>query len=139
MRDVKYGNASDASEKALEKAMSEKNLPTKIASFWFNSGERPLPLTVSLPADKVIAEKSVYAAVVPTDADGNPAPDAVVDLFAVTKAKDGTYRVALPGAADSKHATGFAVMFVQEGTTPSNILNHYPSQHDCLYRSCDLS
>lgn len=127
MRDVKYGNASDASEKALEKAMSEKNLPTKIASFWFNSGERPLPLTVSLPADKVIAEKSVYAAVVPTDADGNPAPDAVVDLFAVTKAKDGTYRVALPGAADSKHATGFAVMFVQEGITPSNILTITPA------------
>ena len=127
MRDVKYGNASDASEKALEKAMSEKNLSTKIASFWFNSGERPLPLTVSLPADKVIAEKSVYAAVVPTDADGNPTQDAVVDLFAVTKAKDGTYRVALPGAADSKHATGFAVMFVQEGTTPSNILTITPA------------
>lgn len=67
-------------------------------------------------------DKDLYAAVVNTKEDGTPVDDATVSLYAVNVKSDGSFEVNLPGGA----AYGTAVVFLQEGNTPANIITLKP-------------
>lgn len=120
-RNVKVGNASESAEDAINQKMEQYKLTKVFGSFWFESDRSVQSFVVGgLRFDK---DKPLFAAMVATDEDGEPAASAEVLLQAVTPNGDGTVRVVL----DNPNETGYVVMFVQESDESSGIVTVTPA------------
>lgn len=67
--------------------------------------------------------KELYAAIVATDEAGAPVADGAVTLRTVEVAENGSFTLSLPG----QNATGYAVVFVQEGELPAQVVTVTPA------------
>lgn len=121
---VKFGNAATDCETEVTTALSSKNLTQVVGSIWYQTNKGNLPLTVYDLTEngKYNKSKDLYAAVVNTKEDGTPVENATVSLYAVNVKSDDSFEVNLPGGA----AYGTAVVFLQEGNTPANIITLKP-------------
>ena len=110
LNNVKLGNASAECENAVTRALDEPyDLNTLIDSFWYQSNVG-IELVRTVPtASNYEQGEPLYAAIIETGADGNPAGDASVSFREVTVGADGRLRLDLPG-----NTNGYAVVLVQE-------------------------
>ena len=119
--DVKLGNASANCETYVTSALASQNLTQVRGSYWYETTAAAQSFDISdLSYD---ASKELYAAIVATDASGVPVADSAVTLRAVDVSAGGSLTLSLPG----QNATGYAVVFVQEGDQPAQVVTVTPA------------
>lgn len=119
--DVKLGNASADCETYVTSAPASQNLTQVRGSYWYETTAAAQSFDISdLSYD---ASKELYAAIVATDATGVPVAGGAVTLRAVDVSAGGSLTLSLPG----QNATGYAVVFVQEGDQPAQVVTVTPA------------
>ncbi len=119
--DVKLGNAFADCETYVTSALASQNLTQVRGSYWYETTAAAQSFDISdLSYD---ASKELYAAIVATDASGVPVADSAVTLRAVDVSAGGSLVLSLPG----QNATGYAVVFVQEGDQPAQVVTVTPA------------
>ena len=121
---VKFGNATTQTESAVKNAYSSQCLTNVLGSFWHQSDMSHISLDIEGLVDNAgyKADKPVYAAIVETDSTGNPVESAAVQLYEM-KAENGE---PLSLTLTESSENGFAVVFLQEGDQPANIITLKP-------------
>ena len=118
---VKLGNASANCETHVTNSLADQNLTQVRGSYWYETHSSAQSFDISgLSYDD---GKELYAAIVATDEVGAPIDDGAVTLRAVEVADDGSFALSLPG----QNATGYAVVFVQEGDVPAQVVTVTPA------------
>lgn len=118
---VKLGNASSACETFVENELSSQNLTEVRGSFWYETDAASQSFDIS--AISYNAEEDLYAAIIATDATGAPITGGEMSLRAVEAAEGGSFTLSVPG----QNATGYAVVFVQEGEQPAQVITVTPA------------
>lgn len=119
--DVKLGNASADCETYVKSELTSQNLTQVLGSYWYETTAAAQSFDISdLSYD---ASKELYAAIVATDATGVPVAGGAVTLRAVDVSAGGSLTLSLPG----QNATGYAVVFVQEGDQPAQVVTVTPA------------
>lgn len=119
--DVKLGNASADCETYVTSTLASQNLTQVRGSYWYETTAAAQSFDISdLSYD---ASKELYAAIVATDATGVPVAGGAVTLRAVDVSAGGSFALSLPG----QNATGYAVVFVQEGDQPAQVVTVTPA------------
>ncbi|MEE0509626.1 MAG: S-layer homology domain-containing protein [Peptococcaceae bacterium] len=123
-KSVKFGNAAAACEDAVTDALDSQHLTEVVGSIWYQTNKGNLPLTVYdlTQNGKYNESKDLYAAVVDTNEKGTVDGGKKVALYTVDVKANGSFDLNLPGGA----ANGTAVVFLQEGNTPANIITLKP-------------
>lgn len=118
---VKLGNASADCEKYMTDSLADRNLTQVRGSYWYETSASAQSFDISgLSFDD---SKELYAAIVATDEAGAPVADGAVTLRTVEVAENGLFTLSLPG----QNATGYAVVFVQEGELPAQVVTVTPA------------
>lgn len=119
--DVKLGNASADCETYVKSELTSQNLTQVLGSYWYETTAAAQSFDISdLSYD---ASKELYAAIVATDSTGVPVAGGAVTLRAVDVSAGGSLTLSLPG----QNATGYAVVFVQEGDQPAQVVTVTPA------------
>lgn len=107
---VKLGNASAECENEVTDALDDPyDLNTLIDSFWYQSNVGIELVRTAPTANNYKQGEPLYAAIIETGEDGNPADGASVSFREVTVGADGRLTLDLPG-----NTNGYAVVLVQE-------------------------
>lgn len=118
---VRFGNAAISCETEASNHFASSNLVNVAGSFWFQSDRAAESFSVSdLDFDPT---KPVYAAIVPTDADGAPDAGKSTSLLPTEIDEDGVVAFTVPYSSEK----GQAVVFLQEGEQSANVVSIKPA------------
>ena len=117
---IKLGNASPASNAALETASNGNGWADPFATFWVQRGSEAELTAGGLPFNNALP---VYALVQETGADGKPAPGAAVKVYSTEITAD-SIRLTLP----SGYANGCAVALAQPTTDFGSVVISGPTE-----------
>lgn len=120
---TKLGNASSQCINEATGTFGSANLTNAVGSFWYQADSKVDFTITKSDNNSFNAEKTTYAAIIPTGVDGNPQVGAPIYLVSLTT-ENNTLKMA---NAPYVNANGYAVVLLQEGDTPANIITVSPA------------
>lgn len=123
-KDVKFGNASDASVAGLKAQATNQGWDDMLATLWVHGDSGEVGLEMSQPAG-MKESLPVYAVVLPADEEGNPVADAEAVFCGVAK-ENGKLQINVPG----DNANGYVLGLVQPGEDYGSMTLTVPEKLD---------
>lgn len=123
-KDVKFGNASDASVAGLKAQATNQGWGDMLATLWVHGDSGEVGLEMSQPAG-MKESLPVYAVVLPADEEGNPVADAEAVFCGVAK-ENGKLQIKVPG----DNANGYVLGLVQPGVDYGSMTLTVPEKLD---------